>query len=285
MTVLVTLDRDRPLLDGPMMVRLEKTGITSIDLPLALAAVDDMLGFARVRLAKARLPKTVRQRDALLAEAVPTFRAELADYFGRLLRRAGIRKADDLSIDVDAVDWDAEEVDLSDVMTGLYRKLGLAAYDATSTQLGVELSFDLEGPDTAPIRDAIATKVAGITERTRGVITSYVETAIERGYSIDDLVNGVDGDGFLGLGAIFADRAQTIALTETATAYNLAAVQSYRDSGLVDQVLIFDGPECGWTEHDDPDLADGSIRDLDDFEAYPTSHPNCQRAAGPVVSA
>lgn len=40
---------------------------------------------------------------------------------------------------------------------------------------------------------------------------------------------------------------------------------------------------CGWTSHDDPDAAHGSIRDLDDFEEYPISHPNCVRAGAPFI--
>ena len=48
-------------------------------------------------------------------------------------------------------------------------------------------------------------------------------------------------------------------------------------------VQVYDGPECGWTEHDDPDLADGSLRTLEEADEYPLSHPHCQRAFGPVV--
>lgn len=274
MNGLITLDRVRPV------VKVEDR-----DWVLVGAVVDELIGFARTQLAKARLPKAVRERDALLAEVAPSFREELVEYFGSLLREAGIRKADDLSdVDEGDVDWQDAEAALTKIIRKLYVKLGDAAAAAIGKELGVELTFDIDGPATAPIRDAIATKVTGITDRTRQLIVDYVTTATDRGYSMDQLVNGVEDDGFLGLGAIFADRAQAIALTETATAYNLASVATYRDSGLVDQVLIFDGDECGWTEHDDPDLADGSIRDLDDYEDYPVSHPNCQRSAGPIVA-
>jgi hypothetical protein len=77
-------------------------------------------------------------------------------------------------------------------------------------------------------------------------------------------------------------RAFTVARTETAIAYNSTATAAYRDSGIVDQVEVFDGPECGWTEHDDPDMADGSIRTLDEADEYDVAHPNCLRAFAPV---
>jgi hypothetical protein len=48
-------------------------------------------------------------------------------------------------------------------------------------------------------------------------------------------------------------------------------------------VLIFDGDDCGWTEHDDSDVADGTVPTLDEAEECPLSHPNCVRAWAPVV--
>lgn len=271
MTLLVTLDRHRPVRKA------------ELDPRLALAAVDELLGFARLRLAKAQLPAAVRARDELLAEAVPTFREELVSWYAGLVREAGIRKVDELG-DPDAVDWSGAEDDVRDILAGLYAKLGSSAYAAVARQLSIELAFDLEAAVAKPIRELIAAKVTGITATAQEVIRRYIETAVERGYSVAELVDGVESAGFLGLSAIFGERAQVIALTETATAYNRTSTQAYRESGLVDTVLVFDGPECGWTEHDDPDLADGSTRTLDEADEYPTSHPNCQRAFGPIAA-
>lgn len=275
MTLLINLDRARPVL-----AKAEP----EMDWQLALATVDEMLGFARIRLAKARLPQAVRSRNRLLAKTVPTFRAELVEYFGGLLSRGGIAKDDSFAFDPDSIDWRDETGELTKVIRSLYVKLGGSAFEAIATDLGVDISFDLDAKIASGIRSVIGARVTSILETTRELIRSYVEISIERGYSVDQLVTGVDDDGFLGLGAIFAERAQTIALTETATAYNLSSNAAYRESGLVETVLVFDGDECGWTEHDDPDLADGSTRTLDDADEYPTSHPNCQRAFGPIVT-
>lgn len=46
---------------------------------------------------------------------------------------------------------------------------------------------------------------------------------------------------------------------------------------------IFDGDDCGWTEHEDPELASGSVRTLDEAEEWPLSRPNCVRAWAPAV--
>lgn len=75
--------------------------------------------------------------------------------------------------------------------------------------------------------------------------------------------------------------AETVARTDTAMAYNLGTFTQAREDGF-DQMEVFDG-ECGWTSHDDPDLADGSIRSLADCEEYPLSHPNCSRSFAPAA--
>lgn len=74
------------------------------------------------------------------------------------------------------------------------------------------------------------------------------------------------------------------ARTTTALAYNRGTFTQAHDDGF-DELEVFDGEGCGWTEHDDPDLADGSVRTLEDCEAYPISHPNCRRSFSPHVAA
>jgi hypothetical protein len=72
------------------------------------------------------------------------------------------------------------------------------------------------------------------------------------------------------------------ARTTTALAYNAGTTQQARDDGF-DMLDVFDGPDCGWLDHLDPDLADGSVRTVEACDANPISHPNCQRAFGPHV--
>ena len=46
-------------------------------------------------------------------------------------------------------------------------------------------------------------------------------------------------------------------------------------------VEVFDGAGCGWTSHQDPDKASGTVWTLGDAAAWPISHPRCRRAFGP----
>jgi hypothetical protein len=67
--------------------------------------------------------------------------------------------------------------------------------------------------------------------------------------------------------------------TKSASAYNIGTVNAtHPDVKLFE---VFDGPDCGWTEHFSPDLAAGKIVDRDEALGQPISHPNCRRAFGP----
>ncbi len=250
---------------------------------IILPIVDEMLRFARGRLAKATLPAAIATQQKLIAEAQPAMAAELVDWFDGLLSRAGVRKDVAFPFDPETdIDWTDEKARLRVMLERWYVAMGDAAYGALGEQLGVELNFDLAAASTKRVRQVIGINVTSITDTLLEALRNRVEAAIAGGLSVDQLVAGTDTVG--GLRDLFGSRADTIALTETATAYNLASSAGYRESGLIDEVEVFDGPECGWTEHDDPDLADGSTRTLAEADDYPTAHPNCQRAFGPVVA-
>lgn len=256
------------------------------DLVKAGLLADELLRFARGRLAKASIDFDLVVRQARIDELLPAFVDDLVAWFDGLLARAGVTIAKEAAEPlVDRVDWTDEGDELGKVLARFYVDLGETASEAVAGQLGLgELRFDLEAPALSKVRELLANQVTRITDTTREILRDKVEAGVTRGYSIEQIVAGVDADGFTGLRDQFGGRAKTIALTESATAYNATSLAQYRDTGLVDGVTVLDGAECGWTEHDDPDLADGSERSLDDADEYPISHPNCQRAFAPLVA-
>lgn len=58
---------------------------------------------------------------------------------------------------------------------------------------------------------------------------------------------------------------------------NIAAARTALDELAVDFVEVWDGADCGWTSHDDPDRAHRTLRTVADALAHPAAHPNCQR--------
>lgn len=135
-------------------------------------------------------------------------------------------------------------------------------------------------PDLAPILAQVGERITRIDAETRARVQTYVGQAVAEGYSPQRLARLIAKDGS---GAFAPWRAKVIARTETAVVYNQGSLAGYRASGRVEKVQIFDGDDCGWTSHDDPDGADGSIRTLDDAEEHPIAHPNCVRSWAPVV--
>jgi hypothetical protein len=78
------------------------------------------------------------------------------------------------------------------------------------------------------------------------------------------------------LAVVRPNRSQTIANTEIANARQLAALERYQEARCA-AVDVVDEPGCGWTSHEDPNKANGTVRLLHDARAYPLSHPNCRR--------
>lgn len=81
-----------------------------------------------------------------------------------------------------------------------------------------------------------------------------------------------------------ADYADMLLRTTTATAFNAGSLNVMTQHG-VGWVEVIDGADCGWSHHDDPDRANGSIRPVAEAYAVPLSHPRCRRsfAARPDV--
>lgn len=81
-----------------------------------------------------------------------------------------------------------------------------------------------------------------------------------------------------------ADWADMAIRTTTARAYNAGTLNTFTQFG-VGFVEVLDGSGCGWSSHEDPDRANGSIRSVEDAYRQPLAHPRCRRsfAARPDV--
>lgn len=251
-----------------------------------LEAVDDLLVFARNRLAKAAVPAAIAARDKLIAESLDAFTADVSGYFAAFAERAlpKVRKAVAFSWNPDeAIDWAGEADELGKVLLSWYTRLGAAALDVVGPQLGIQIDPGVKVPGW--VTDRVGRAAKNITETTRDTIRDYVTRAVEDGKSIESLTKEL-ADVVTAWGDS-GGRAGVIALTESATAWNLSSINGYRDSGLVDEVEILDGLECGFDGHDiegDNPQADGMIVSLDVAEETPLSHPNCQRSWAPLVA-
>jgi len=229
-------------------------------------------------------------RDAIIAATLEELPVTTA-------KAAGLGK----KLDVDAL------LDMGDLVDDLARALAGAVKAGTSDTIDI-VGFDFEF-DAAPkaaleyARNRAAALVGkkliggvlvdsptvgvSITETLRDSIRGKVTAAIAEGWSPQKLTAELTD-------ALGKTRAERVARTETAIAYNEGAYQAYAEGGQ-EYVEILDGDGCIPDGHDDmakkPDgtvgivqfdrLANGQIWTLADFHAHLIGHPNCVRAAIP----
>jgi hypothetical protein len=116
-----------------------------------------------------------------------------------------------------------------------------------------------------------AARIKGINETTRAGINALVQQGLDEGWGAAEL-----GDAIEAWSGFDEYRAELIARTELGTAYNAAALGSYRENG-VEYVQVTDGDqddECApWSDWTGP------IEDAPDE----LGHPNCTRDFIPVI--
>lgn len=220
-----------------------------------LAIADDPARFARA----ARLRETQRRIEALMGSVDAQARQWLATVFPRTYEIGGLDMAASIG---NSWVWTQADIDgVTILATDLFD-------DLLAATRGVKASTKRF------IRDVIRiqTQRGAVTGKTAVQIAKEV-TALVRDKGIHSVT--YSGGRRVGL-ASYADMAVR---TKTAVSYNASALLHARRSS-VSFIEVFDGVACGWTYHNDPDTANGSIRPLDEAMGNVISHPRCRRAFG-----
>nr|WP_202424719.1 hypothetical protein [Streptomyces sp. HUCO-GS316] len=74
--------------------------------------------------------------------------------------------------------------------------------------------------------------------------------------------------------------AEATTLAKSTVAYNAGTLNRTRQAGVT-MVEVFDGADCGWTTHQDPDKANRTVHTVEEAAEWPISHPRCRRGFGP----
>jgi hypothetical protein len=128
-------------------------------------------------------------------------------------------------------------------------------------------------------------RITGINDATRQAVKAQLAEGVRRGYSINQLIEGVANEGYAGVANAVLDngvpafdpyRAEVISRTETALSFNRAAITGYREFG-VREVQAIDGDG-------DPDCAnrDGQVFPVDEALGI-EDHPNGTLDWVPVI--
>lgn len=197
---------------------------------------------------------------------------------------------------VDEVLEDFNEKYLAPVLILLFGSVANATFRQVATDLGVAIPFRMDSVVGAEVLQEAAkrVRVIDLKRQTRAAVLQAILDAATLGESTEQLAlrlaDYVEGAHMYpgvakdkGAAAARLHRARVIAETEVRHIQNFAAAHAMEQSGLVEALYIFDGPGCGWLFHDDPDIANGTVRTFADFRATPLAHPRCVRAASPVM--
>lgn len=178
---------------------------------------------------------------------------------------------------VEMFDWNAWSAQLRTGLTQLVRDIVLAQGDAAAALVGG--TFDRRDPFVSwTMTNYVGERIVSLEQTTRQDVTDLIRKTIAEtqkpgtpfslGTEIADKIR-----------ERFADyrrwRADRIARTETAIAYNYGSVLGWKQSGVT-QVRVLDG-DCDICK-----LINGQIWTLDEALRRPVEHPNCERSFEPI---
>lgn len=227
---------------------------------------------------------TIRKTSARKMESA------LEKYFGSLADRVVERASksvtsEQLSVKAKLPNADdllnaSDDAELEKLIKRFYVQVIELSWDSWNVTLGIEKAFDLTDPAVTRALAMAGDHVAEIQDTTKDALRDLLQQANENGWSIDQIVRGVDGQPGLRdiVDETYKNRARAVAISELGQAQNRATVERYRGAD-VQKVEILDGgdddsaPACN--------LANGQIWTLELFEKNLLQHPNCSRAAAP----
>jgi HK97 family phage portal protein len=224
---------------------------------------------------------------------VETVKGDLKIFFNdqetRILDRF-FKYYDKAKTDIDKVFPEkSEDRKLQRVMTPLYRQIVAAGSATAEGALMVRITQAklLKGDKLDRIVRQLAKKVTEVNTTTRNAIREAVKQGIEDELHVNDIAYGTDE--FKGIVGIFDEasdyRAEMIGRTETATAYSMASVETYKENGIDQKEWITAGDDKVSDECQE-NQAWGAIGIDDQFPSgddSPPAHPNCRCAVLPVI--
>lgn len=175
---------------------------------------------------------------------------------------------------LDDYDWTGAADEIEALMRRYYPDLLATGWNEAAAEIpGIAVSFNLSNPYIKDTINRLGKRIRGVSDTTKDDVQRLVDLATEQGWSPGQLAEQIRGMGEINS----KSRAMLISRTEGGTAYNLGAVGSYRAAGLT-HVDIMDGDKdeiCA--------SVNGTRQTLEWLDANPLGHPNCTRAALPVV--
>lgn len=185
-----------------------------------------------------------RRREDVIGQELPGFAETMAAF----LRDQRARLLDGIEKELGSVAkterkaqpeawWDGQREDalLRETLRGLYLRLSRTALQTVADELGRMVYNRQVRNITEAMLAKAAARITRINEKTRDAVREVVSEGVRRGYSIPQIANGVEAEGFRGVNALpqfDMARADLVARTETMLAYNESAIRGYVEYGV-----------------------------------------------------
>ncbi len=173
-----------------------------------------------------------------------------------------------------------------DLLAEALRPLWLTAmgegWGTAGSSFGLEGEFDDGNVHVIAAVAQAPARASRINDGTRKTLVEAFDLGESRGYTLDQIIEGVSADEFAGIGArveeYYRDRPGTIALTEAMWGTNAGAASLYRKSGM-QMVQMIDNPA-----HEPCASRNGRIVTVDvGMAATASEHPNGTLSLVPVT--
>jgi HK97 family phage portal protein len=226
-----------------------------LTLPMQRKALDDLPG----------------DYDRMRTDLSPDWEDALRTFLASQLRRANARLRDGGDTGLGLI-TEGEAILLGETLLPLQSAMLSEVHRLVVAELGI--AFDLDDPATRAYLRSAGANIVNITETTRAAVQAELTAGQANGESIQQLAARLQQMSEFGEG-----RAVTIARTELGHSQNTAALATYRASGLVVGVRVFDGDYDATCQ-----AMHGRTFALNNAPAT-LEHPRCRRAFAPIVDA
>lgn len=139
---------------------------------------------------------------------------------------------------IEQLDWFGEDEELRKVFQAWWHQVGEVSFQATNAELGTDLVWDVSNPSLRQLVDQLGQQIVGINETTRQDVERIVREQLLKGTTIDALAGELEGL----FDETYKNRHVTVARTESMYAYGDASALAYQESGMVQEVVIYDNP-------------------------------------------
>ena len=192
-----------------------------------------------------------RDRDTLTEKYTPVYtkyfksqKSRVDGILGRFLSRDfEIEKAGGFPFTADSLIPDSELGNLSELLWKMYVEVSKNTFGIVNTSgLAGQLEWSEAHPVVAQVLTTVPTRATMIHSTTHKHVQRAINTAFERGYSIEQLARGVPDEGFKGIKTVMQEtekRAVLIARTEIMRSQNLTSVNMFKNQGF-EWVRAFD---------------------------------------------